>query len=137
MYGETSLQFSGPRIAGATCNRTSASGTALVQISFAPIGVEGRGVVLRSGYGFQICSAAVDGGCWSDANVYKEWHSVNITHSDPTSVTFSAPNITLPSDLALRYGFDDMPSQFFGTQPAIYNAGGLPTTPWNGTVSCQ
>jgi hypothetical protein len=29
----------------------------------------------------------------------------------------------------VRYAYDDMPSVFFGTGPAVFNAEGLPATP--------
>lgn len=39
--------------------------------------------------------------------------------------------------LQVRYAFDDMPSQFYGTQPAVYNAAGLPATPLQFAVNAS
>jgi hypothetical protein len=59
------------------------------------------------------------------------WVRANATaRATKRVVVVSLPPSTAAADVTrVRYAHDDMPSLFFGTQPAVYNAEGLPATP--------
>jgi hypothetical protein len=118
VYGEQ-LVYSGPRVAGANATTDGS-----VVVSFGPIGLEGKGMVLRGGYGFEV--RAIDG----------RWRLAEIVANSSRTVTVVAINktgLTLPIT-GVRYGHDDDNSAFVGTGPAVFNGEGLPSTPWNLSV---
>ena len=94
------------------------------------VGTE-SGLALRSAYGFEVCSA---GCCAGPSAVFV---NATIVEGSGTarSLVVRAPDGG-DTIQAVRYGHDDMPSLFLGTQLAVYNVEGLPATPgiWNLTA---
>ena len=111
VYGED-IVFSGPRVESVVPG--SAAGT--VEVSYGAIGTEGAGIKLRGAYGF---GGSADG---------KTWVRGNATTATKTTVTVTFP-LSLPNLAQVRYAFDDSPSIFTGTGPAVFNGEGLPATP--------
>jgi len=147
VYGEnrTALVYSGPRVAEVRASGSTA------KITYSGPGVEGKGLALRSKYGFEVCYKANCSGVdvsgepnMMNANSMKDeqmpispvyvsaddgWLPANITYWTSKSVTIVAPAVAREQIRWVRYAHDDMPSLFFGTQVAVYNAEGLPATP--------
>jgi len=83
-------------------------------------GTEGKGLLLRGSYGFEVLAGTI-------------WQRVPIVANTATTVTIkSSSEFTM-----VRYGYDDMPSVFYGTGPAVFNTEGIPANPgmWNITTS--
>lgn len=114
IYAEK-LVFSGPRVVSASVS----AGTLTVQ--YGPIGTEGTGIRLRGGYGFEVSSTPTD-----PTGKNGTWTRVNVTSA--TKDTVMVAGITGPV-AAVRYGWEDSPSIFTNTGPAVFNGEGLPATP--------
>eukprot|EP01052_Picozoa_sp_SAG31_P038035 SAG31_NODE_5006_length_2806_cov_2.510898_1_plen_203_part_00 len=81
-------------------------------------GVDFGGLVLRSTYGFEICYKDCGDGLASNSAV-GPFFSANVTSSTDTTVTIEGPGHSSGPVQMVRYGFDDMPSIFYGTQIAV------------------
>jgi hypothetical protein len=148
IYGEK-LVFSGPRIVSASSSGSTltvkctcwlfakpmlASTTLrdsdsdlcdlcglMASISDDPIGTDGEGIKLRGGYGFEVSTTETDA-----TGKVGTWTRVNATAATKDTVTLSG----IPGQVkALRYAWEDSPSIFTGTGPAVFNGEGLPATP--------
>jgi hypothetical protein len=85
------------------------------------VGCDGEGIKLRGGYGFEVSTTETD-----KTGTNGTWTRVNATAATKDTVTLSG----IPGQVkALRYAWEDSPSIFTGTGPAVYNAEGLPATP--------
>merc|ERR1712150_163160 len=117
VYNESSLVYSGPRV-----QSVHASGDgSTVKISYG-VGVEGLGLQLRGGYGFEVC-------CGGNAPLQScQWLPANITSSTGNAINVKGPP-SCKGISQVRYGYDDMPSIFYGTGPAVFNGEGLPAAP--------
>ena len=62
------------------------------------------------------------------------WVRANATGSTANTVTVTLPS-TVTGVKSVRYGYDDMPSIFYGTGPAVYNGEGIPANPGNWSVT--
>jgi sialate O-acetylesterase len=134
VYNEPELVFSGPQVVS-----VAAAGPGKVTITYGT-GTEGGGLKLRSGYGFEACAHGCGDGF--SANPFHSpdgFANATVVASTKTSVTIEAPELDGAAILTVRYAFDDAPSQFFtpSTQPAVYNAEGIPAYPgvWNITAA--
>eukprot|EP00937_MAST-01D_sp_MAST-1D-sp2_P001120 g1120.t1 len=134
-YGEAGLVFSGPRVEGVAVapvargvEEAGAGAAVAATVTYGAVGTEGAGIVLRGAYGFE---GSADGG--------KTWVRGNATAATKTTVTVAFPAAALAGAGAgagagaalthVRYAFDDAPSIFTGTGPAVFNGEGLPATP--------
>ena len=122
VYADASTIGSGPVVTSVVAK--ASSGATITYGS----GTEGGGLALRSKYGFEICYKDCQGGLASNG-ANGPFFSANITASTATTVTIVGPEHLGGAVVMVRYGFDDMPSLFYGTQIAVYNKEGLPATP--------
>lgn len=109
IYNET-IVYSGPRITSA-----AVSGSVLT-LTYDKVGTEGQGIKLRGSYGFEV---TMDG---------TNWTRVNATSATQNTVSVALPSAGLQLK-QVRYCFEDQPSIFLGTGPAVFNGEGLPATP--------
>ena len=95
------------------------------------VGTEGGGLKLRSTFGFEACFG--ERAACADASTTTQWVAATVVASTSTTVTIAAPTPATSNAAAtiaaVRYAHMDMPSAFWGTQLAVYNAEGLPATP--------
>ena len=119
VYGEMSLVYSGPRVEHVRFGGGS------VTLTYG-VGTEGKGLALRSGYGFEVCGAD----CNATASDPAVWRPAAVAASTRNTITITSPGFSSSNTIgAVRYAFDEMPSLFYGTQLAVYNGEGLPATP--------
>jgi len=147
VYGEKKLVFSGPRVSA-----VKAAGANAVTVEYGGVGMEGGGLKMRGQYGFDVCYAKCDNVTSSNI-VYVGppslehpggmpaamsskaprgfgWYQANVTAVAGNVLTVSGPATNPGGPITkVRYGHDDMPSVFYGTGPAVFNAEGLPATP--------
>eukprot|EP00658_Telonema_sp_P-2_P049229 TRINITY_DN3742_c0_g1_i9.p1 TRINITY_DN3742_c0_g1~~TRINITY_DN3742_c0_g1_i9.p1 ORF type:complete len:357 (-),score=43.95 TRINITY_DN3742_c0_g1_i9:294-1364(-) len=91
-----------------------------------------KGIQLRGGYGFEVC--------YLPLNASQSWPCPDSSWVNATIIGSSADTVVVTSQhgpppgsgniiAGVRYGFDDMPSIFYGTGPAVFNQEGLPAAP--------
>eukprot|EP00931_Biecheleriopsis_adriatica_P076998 TRINITY_DN50643_c0_g1_i1.p1 TRINITY_DN50643_c0_g1~~TRINITY_DN50643_c0_g1_i1.p1 ORF type:complete len:586 (-),score=57.75 TRINITY_DN50643_c0_g1_i1:94-1851(-) len=114
VYNESRLVYSGPRVRSVT----AAAGSNAAHLMYG-VGTEGRGLVLRSGHGFEVC-------CGSLTDCH--WFQANITASTSTTIDIVGPPTCAGISL-VRYAYEDMHSIFYNSGPAVFNSEGLPATP--------
>ena len=115
MIYKEDVVFSGPRIVSA-----SHSGSSVV-VKYDTIGTEGEGIKLRGSYGFEVSSTATDA-----TGKVGSWAHVSASSATKDTVTLTGVGGAVK---ALRYAWEDSPSVFTGTGPAVFNGEGLPATP--------
>ena len=81
-------------------------------------GTEGGGIALRSKYGFEVCAKDCEAG-FALNSAAGPFVNATITGSTKTTVTIAAPAGFEGKVVMVRYGWDDMPSLFYGTQIAV------------------
>ena len=120
IYGEAALVVDGP-----IPIKITVSGKDLLVTYNASRGANGKGIVLRSSYGFDVTVASGS-----------TWIKVNASANTKTTVTLTLPSTIAAADVTrVRYAFEDKYSTFFGTGPAVFNGEGIPATPYLGTIS--
>ena len=112
IYNE-SLVYSGPRVIQAVVN----DATNQLIVSFDVIGTEGKGILLRGRFGFEISSNG------------KVWERLNVTSNTKTTVVLNKTGTTTDVQF-VRYAWEDGLSVFNHTGPAVFNGEGLPATPF-------
>ena len=111
VYGESALVGSGPTVTG-----VAAHGSGAV-VTYGQ-GTEGGGIALRSKYGFEVCAKDCEAG-FALNGAAGPFVNATITGSTKTTVTIAAPAGFEGKVAMVRYGWDDMPSLFYGTQIAV------------------
>jgi len=115
MIYKEKVVFSGPRIVSASHTGSS------VVVKYDTIGTEGEGIKLRGSYGFEVSSLATDA-----TGKAGSWAHVSASSATKDTVTLTGVGGAVK---ALRYAWEDSPSVFTGTGPAVFNGEGLPATP--------